>query len=253
MEDSAIELDVPQPKPRRLLWVLCGLLGAAAVAAGFAYELGVRQRLRQSLSDARNEAAEQRRQLFSSQDKLLASDAKLADTARERDELQAKIDERDKRLAAQAVTVDENAKIIADLRGQIDAKEGEVSQEGGRISVSLVDQIMFPSGESALSPRGQEVLKKVGGVLKGLGKQQILIGGHTDDRPIHTPQFPSNWELSAARAVAVVHYLVDTVGVDPRKVAAAAYSQYHPRSKDKKKNRRIEIALTPIVEVKRGK
>src|SRR5687767_11665941 len=144
-----------------------------------------------------------------------------------------------------------NDRLIADLRSKLDIKDGEVSGDANRIAVNLVDQILFKSGEAELSPRGAEVLGKVGAVLKTLTDKQILIGGHTDDRPIHSDRFPSNWELSAARAVNVVHYLVDKVGVDPHKVAAAAYSEFHPRAKHSKaKNRRIEILLTPMVEVR---
>ena len=108
-----------------------------------------------------------------------------------------------------------------------------------------------PSGQAELSNHGKEVLGKVGGVLKNLRDQQILVGGHTDDRPIHTDRFPSNWELSAARAVNVARYLVETAGIDPHRVVAGGYSEFHPRGTDRAKNRRIELLLTPIVEVKR--
>ena len=87
----------------------------------------------------------------------------------------------------------------------------------------------------------------VGDVFKPLKDKQILVGGHTDDAPIHTARFPSNWELSTARAVNVVHFLADSVGVDPAKLTAAGYSQYHPRSSERAQNRRIEILLIPQV------
>ena len=81
--------------------------------------------------------------------------------------------------------------------------------------------------------------------------QQILVGGHTDDRPIHTERFASNWELSTGRAVNVARYLVETVGVDPHRVVAAGFSQFHPRGANRAKNRRIELLLTPSVDAKR--
>jgi chemotaxis protein MotB len=160
-------------------------------------------------------------------------------------------DELAAKLAAQSNARDADGKLITELRAKLDARDGEVAGGAGGVTVSLVDEILFPSGESALSPRGQEVLKKLGAVLKPLTDRQILIGGHTDDRPIHTPVFPSNWELSTARAVSVVRYLADEVGVDPRRLAAAGYSQYHPRGKNRAKNRRIEILLAPVTTVKR--
>src|SRR5205814_729912 len=71
--------------------------------------------------------------------------------------------------------------------------------------------------------------------------------------PIHTAEFPSNWELSSARAVKVVHFLSETVGVNPRRLAAVGYSQFHPRShKFIGRNRRIEILLTPAIVEKEG-
>jgi chemotaxis protein MotB len=144
-----------------------------------------------------------------------------------------------------------DAQLIADLKSKLDDKEGDISAEGRRISVNFVDEILFPSGESELSAHGKEVLMKVGGVLKTLKDQQIMVGGHTDDRRIHTERFPSNWELSAARAVNVARYLVEVVGVDPHRVVAAGYSEFHPRGTSRARNRRIELLLTPIVDVKR--
>ena len=134
-----------------------------------------------------------------------------------------------------------------DLRKKLDAKEGDVSSSGGIVTVHLESEILFPSGEAELSKRGKEVLARVGDVLKPLKDKQILVGGHTDDAPIHTARFPSNWELSTARAVNVVHFLADNAGVDPAKLTAAGYSQYHPRSADRAQNRRIEILLIPSV------
>ena len=113
------------------------------------------------------------------------------------------------------------------------------------VTVHLADEILFGSGEAELSKHGKEVLTRVGDVLKPLTDKQILVGGHTDDAPIHTAHFASNWELSTARAVNVVHHLTDVVGVDPRKLTAAGYSQYHPRGSDRAQNRRIEILLIP--------
>src|SRR6185312_6396299 len=126
------------------------------------------------------------------------------------------------------------------------AAEGDVSSSGGIVTVHLESEILFPSGEAELSKHGKEVLQRVGDVLKPLKDKQILVGGHTDDAPIHTARFPSNWELSTARAVNVVHFLADTVGVEPAKLTAAGYSQYHPRSSERAQNRRIEILLIPM-------
>ncbi len=229
--------------PRRLSalpWLLAGLTGAG-LATSVASNMNERVHTKQALSSSRDEAAELRRGLFTTQDRLATVESERSKEAQTAAQLKQK--------------TDVNEKLIADLRTALDSKDGDVASEGAanRVSVNLVDQILFKSGEAEISPRGKEVLTKVGGVLKGLTDKQILIGGHTDDRPIHTPQFPSNWELSAARAVNVVHFLAETVGVDPARLTAAGYSEFHPRAKrDKAKNRRIEILLTPTVEIKKG-
>jgi chemotaxis protein MotB len=221
-----------------LPWLLCALTGTG-LAASIASNLDERAHTKHALSTSRDESADLRRTLFATQDRLATDENDRSKQAQTAAQLRAK--------------TDENDKLIADLKKELDSKDGDVSTDANRISVNLVDQILFKSGEAEISARGKEVLTKVGGVLKGLTDKQILIGGHTDQVPIHTPQFPSNWELSAARAVNVVHFLAETVGVDPARLTAAGYSEFHPRSKkDKAKNRRIEILLTPTVEVKKS-
>jgi chemotaxis protein MotB len=183
-----------------------------------------------------------RRNLFVAQDKLSSTEKKANSEASEAAALR-------RAVVSQSAEKETQDKLLADLRAKLDAKEGDVSSEGALVTVNLVDEVLFKSGDANLAPRGKEVLAKVGDVLKKLTDKQILIGGHTDTVPIHTPQFPSNWELSSARAVNVVHFLAETVGVDPAKLTAAGFGEFHPRSKKiKAKNRRIEILLTPAVE-----
>jgi chemotaxis protein MotB len=184
-------------------------------------------------------------------------------------------------------------KKLADAVG----KAGEVTTADGAVRVELVDQILFPVGEADLTPRGKEVLAKVGAALKDVDDKQIWVQGHTDDQPIlikkpkpepkkpepvkavkgkkapepkvdpkapkvdpkveskadDTPDavlpFVTNWELSAARALTVVHYLQDDAKIDPTRLAAVAFSQYRPVSKNRAKNRRIEIVLYPRARI----
>ena len=140
--------------------------------------------------------------------------------------------------------------LVKELQGKVQ-KSGDVAVENNKITVNLIDQVLFKSGEADLSPKGLTLLTNLGATLKELKEQNVVIGGHTDRVPIHNEKFPSNWELSAARALTVVHFL-QTAGVEPQRLAASAYSEFHPRSrKDERKDRRIEILLTPTVEVKK--
>ncbi|MEO8551348.1 MAG: OmpA family protein [Kofleriaceae bacterium] len=181
----------------------------------------------------------------------------------------------DKQLAAltgKAADVDKKAEQLAaeekKLQGTIDKSQGSVDTEGDEIHLRLVDKVLFPVGDDQLSDKGKTILDKVAVALKDLPDKQVWVQGHTDDQPIYiAPQkkdpkakplpkgakpppapvkFITNWELSAARALQVVHYLQDTAKVDPSRLAALAFGQYRPVSRSNKAaNRRIEIVLYP--------
>jgi len=171
----------------------------------------------------------------------------------------------------------EEAKALQEKLAAVVGQRGEVTSADGEIRLQLVDKILFRTGEAELTAQGQEVLSSIGTALndKDIEDKQIWVQGHTDDDPIFVPKppkvkkggkgkggkgkaaapppapvrFASNWELSAARALTVVHYLQDQVKVDPRRLAAVAFGQWRPASKTKAKNRRIEIVLYPKSKV----
>jgi chemotaxis protein MotB len=142
-------------------------------------------------------------------------------------------------------------------------KRGDVrlSQSEGRIQVDLVDKVLFDSAQAEVSPRGEEVLTRLGAILKGVEDRQIQISGHTDDAPITLPdlkaKFATNWELSTARAVNVVRFLSEKASVKPGRLLAAGYGQYRPigtnaTPKGRAANRRIEILLLPPLQTKKA-
>jgi chemotaxis protein MotB len=223
----------------RLPWLLAILL--AVIAITLLVRIGeLRRSDKDNLARARDEAAEFRGQYFRTQ-------AALGDVDKDRAAQAAVLQQLATHVAQKAAADLDQQKLMDDLRKKLDAKEGDVSIGGGIVTVHLESEILFASGEADLSKHGKEVLARVGDVFKPLKEKQILVGGHTDDAPIHTARFPSNWELSTARAVNVVHFMADTVGVDPAKLTAAGYSQYHPRGAERALNRRIEILLIPTV------
>ena len=221
----------------RLPWLLAILL-AVTCATLLVRIADQRRRDADNLAKARDESAEFRGAFFKTQ-------AELGDVDKERAAQAATVQQLATHVSQKAAADLDQQKLMDDLRKKLDAKDGDVSSGGGIVTVHLESEVLFASGEAELSKRGKEVLARVGDVLKPLADKQILVGGHTDDAPIHTTRFPSNWELSTARAVNVVHFLADTAGVDPAKLTAAGYSQYHPRAGDRALNRRIELLLIP--------
>jgi chemotaxis protein MotB len=125
------------------------------------------------------------------------------------------------------------------------------------VRVDMIDEILFDSGEATLKPAGIEVLRRVGAVLKKVEDKLVVVQGHTDNVPIIgrlAERFPTNWELSAARAVNVTRFLQDEVEIDPERLSASAFSEFQPRADNatdegRQKNRRIEILLAPLPEV----
>jgi chemotaxis protein MotB len=136
------------------------------------------------------------------------------------------------------------------LKGEIQTGKIELSELKGKMTVKMKDKILFASGSARIGKEGQEALAKVADAFKNLQGKIVRVEGHTDDVPTDPKSaFPSNWELSLARAMAVVKYMQDQ-GVDPTLLSAAGYGQYHPIApndspENRSQNRRIEIVLAP--------
>src|SRR5690606_26894562 len=117
----------------------------------------------------------------------------------------------------------------------------------GRMVVALPTDILFASGRADLSPEGKAAITEVGAVLATIPERQFQVEGHTDNVPIKTDRFPSNWELAAARAITVVRALREA-GVEAERVSAASYGEFRPvatndQPEGKQANRRIEIVV----------
>jgi chemotaxis protein MotB len=126
-----------------------------------------------------------------------------------------------------------------------DGLEAEFTARG--IQLTLNDEMLFATGSAQLTESGMKMLARVGAVIRSL-ERTVQVEGHTDLRPIATTQFPSNWELSTQRAVNVVKYFVERVGIPPQLLSAAGYGESRPREDDDSasahsRNRRVEIIL----------
>jgi chemotaxis protein MotB len=140
-------------------------------------------------------------------------------------------------------------KLIQRFQSMIDAGQLKVIARNGRMLISMPDNVLFDSGKTELKPGGVTALGKVAEVLVSIADRNFVVAGHTDDVPIHTPRFPSNWELSTARAVDVVNFLV-AHGMKAQSLSAAGYGEFDPVATNdspehRALNRRIEIVLQP--------
>ena len=113
--------------------------------------------------------------------------------------------------------------------------------------VSIQDTLLFASGSAEITPGARNILKKISWVLSA-SPNYIKIEGHTDNLPINTVRFPSNWELSVLRATNVLHILVKEGGIDPKRLSATGYGEYRPRADNKTEagrssNRRVDLVI----------
>lgn len=150
--------------------------------------------------------------------------------------------------------LDDTKKTIeTSLKDQIAAMNIEVVEMKDQLKMVLVDTILFESGSTQLSEKGKALLRVIAKSIKDYENQNILVMGHTDNTPISArlrKRFPSNWELSAARASAVVRFLQHQGKLKPQRLSAQGYSYYQPvasnkTEKGRHQNRRIEIILSP--------
>jgi chemotaxis protein MotB len=136
------------------------------------------------------------------------------------------------------------------LQAEILAKNVEIEQLRDRLSVRVLDRILFNTGSAQILPAGQAVLDKVAAALRS-GDELIRVEGHTDRVPIGPAlqaKYPSNWELSTARASSVVRYFQDRQQIDPLRMEAVGFSMYRPVTQGDsaealQRNRRVEIVL----------
>jgi chemotaxis protein MotB len=161
---------------------------------------------------------------------------------------QARVAELEQRTAAAA---EAQQSLEAQMRRALESRDVTISELQGRLTVDILDRVLFDTGEATLKPEGIEVLRQVAGVLAQVPQRPIHVIGHTDNVPIRPAArgpYASNWELSTARALAAVRFLTEQAGVDPRRVGAVGYGEYRPLADNatpegRARNRRIAIVV----------
>lgn len=146
-----------------------------------------------------------------------------------------------------------HAELTKSLEAEIANGDIRIQQVRDRLTINMVDRVLFDSGQAQVKPAGIKVLKQVSDILKKVTDKQIRIEGHTDNVPIGgklRERFPTNWELSTARATSVVRFLIEEGGVPRENLSAVGYADTRPvagndTEEGRTANRRIEIVLYP--------
>jgi chemotaxis protein MotB len=221
----------------RLPWVVAAVLGIALIAALLMWATAVGklrgfERLQSKLDDVNASLAAALSENDKDKDQITSLQSEITNLKQE------------KEAAAQMANGLEN-----EMRSDLESKDVTISKLQGKLTVNILDRVMFNSGEAILKPDGEAVMRKIAALLAVHPELKIHVIGHTDNVPIRG-RFPSNWELASARALAAVHFLTERAGVDPRRVGAVSYGEYRPiadnaTAEGRAKNRRIAITILP--------
>lgn len=248
----------PRPRVRRsragiVGWLLLILVIGAAVAFVKYVYLPLRAeeaRLNGLLADAAARDKDLKKKLSEAEARTAALEekeqrlsGKLAQTEAEKAKLEGEL----KRVQSE---------LSAILSPQISAGNVQIKRRGNELVVELSDQILFDSGRAEVNEAGQTVLEQVAKSLAALGNHTIQVGGHTDRTRVSNPEtqerFPTNWELSTARATNVVRFLEERGKIPGSRLVATGFAQFRPvadnnSAANRQKNRRIELLLLPTV------
>jgi len=194
------------------------------------------ERLRQQLNELLSRSDQQQSTLSELTNQLAMSKSEIEQLQREKEE-----------------TVRKQRSLEKEMRDALDSKDVTISQLQGKLTVNILDRILFDSGEAVLKPEGEKLLQKIAGILNQYPNRQIHVIGHTDNVPIRSgprTRFASNWELSTARATAAVRYLAEKAGADPHRLGAVGYGEFHPVAENssaegRARNRRIALVVLP--------
>ncbi len=208
------------------------------------------------LQTTQQQLASLERELDASERALEQTNKKLAEKISEAgalqtdmDEMRAALAEAEKRKARADASLQQYRELIARFQALIDAGTLQVKVIDGRMVVELATDILFGAGSASLSRAGRSSIESVAQVLASIPDRNYQVAGHTDNVPISTEQFPSNWDLGAARAISVTRLLIEA-GLDGDRVSAASFADFQPVDTNRTRegraaNRRIEIVITP--------
>ncbi len=212
--------------------------------------------LEEALAAEERKSAEQAKTIEQLQGQLASLQRDQANLLKDRaslaasvEEMQDALAEANRRKAEADARIAEYRNLLARFQPLIDAGKLRVKIVDGRMVVELPTDVLFASGSARLAQEGQQAVAEVSRVLAEIPDRQFMVEGHTDDVPIKTAQYPSNWELAAARAITVAKTMIDA-GMQPERLSAASFGEFKPAQSNESKegrtaNRRIEIVVVP--------
>jgi chemotaxis protein MotB len=260
MKEANNPFTAPPPGSRRgagsaIGWTLAVLMATAAAGAlmlwrSAADRIQVLEPLRAHLDNATTRLTEALGQIELGKEQTGELQVKLTNLTREKEEQVREWQAKAAHLAKEKEAVGQAAKQLEDqMRQDLESRDVTISKLQGKLTVNILDRVMFDSGEAVLKPDGETVLRKIADILEQHRALKIHVIGHTDNVPIRN-RYPSNWELSAARALAAVHFLTEKAGVAPARVGAVGYGEFRPiadnsTAEGRAKNRRIAVTILP--------
>lgn len=208
-----------------------------------------RDGLRKSLDDNTalvSELKKRLEKLGQNVDKLTSEKGQISGAL---DDAKQRLEELRKQKAAAEALASTFRTLVERLKSMIDAGKLKVIFRDGRMLIALPNDVLFDSGRTAVKPEAQAALTEVAQALASISDRHFIVSGHTDNVPIHTERYPSNWELSSARAIEVTRFLI-AHGMQPQTLAAAGHAEFDPVAandtpESRALNRRIEIVLQP--------
>lgn len=196
---------------------------------------------------------EERRSLEAQIEALNADKAKLvkekSGLVESEKQMREALDELSRRKAQAEARIAEYRDLLARFKTLIDAGKLKIRIIDGQMVVQLATDVLFPSGSAVLSEGGRNAIVEVTGILKEIADRRFQVAGHTDNVPIRTSRYPSNWELAFDRGMSVIRTMIEA-GMPPSRVSAASYGEFKPTAPNdtdegRAQNRRIEITVVP--------
>jgi chemotaxis protein MotB len=247
----------------RRIHVLALAVLAVALAAGCGVKKEVHQKALNDLSATQDRLSESERRRAELEEQIAKLEKELADLQAQRDNLteaernaQQRMQASEQELAElrkQRDAAEERLKAFRQLyerfRALVDTGKLQVDFRNGQMVLKLPSEVLFPSGKAKLSDTGEKALTEVLNILVEFKDRRFLVAGHTDNQPLRGGRFDNNWELSTARALSVLEYMVKA-GFDSKNLGAAGYGEWDPVApndtpENRQLNRRIEIILVP--------